>query len=81
VPYNISNPADVAAANRNLAFAYGWFVDPIVFGRYPQEMTDLITDGRLPTFTKDESDMLIGSYDYIGLNHYSSSYVMDNPTG
>lgn len=35
VPYNISDPDDVAAASRNLAFAFGWFADPVIFGRYP----------------------------------------------
>lgn len=43
-------------------------------------MTSLITDGRLPTFTPEESAMIKDSYDYIGLNHYSSSYVKDDPT-
>ena len=51
VPYNTSNLDDVEAVNRQMAFQLGWFVDPIVFGRYPEEMTDYVTDGRLPTFT------------------------------
>lgn len=44
-------------------------------------MTDYIKDGRLPSFTPEDSEMVTGSYDFIGVNHYSSSYVMDNPTG
>lgn len=80
LPYNVSDPADHAAANRNLAFAFGWFVDPVMFGRYPDEMTALVTDGRLPTFTPEESAMIKGSVDFIGLNHYTSSFVKDDPT-
>jgi beta-glucosidase len=38
VPYNSSKPEDVAAASRQVAFAFGWFVDPLVFGKYPDEM-------------------------------------------
>jgi beta-glucosidase len=79
VPYNPDDPKDVEAANRNIAFAFGWFMDPVVFGKYPDEMTSLVTDGRLPSFTQEESDMLKGSCDYIGLNHYTSNYVGDNP--
>ena len=55
LPYNVSSPADAAAANRNMAFQFAWYYDPIVFGKYPDEMTQLITDGRLPTFTPDEA--------------------------
>jgi beta-glucosidase len=79
VPYDETKPEDVAAASRQMAFAFAWFVDPVMFGKYPDEMTSLITDGRLPTFTAEESAMLQGSVDYIGLNHYSSSYTMDDP--
>jgi len=81
VPYNISKPEDIAAASRSMAFAYAWYVDPIVFGKYPDEMTELVTDGRLPTFTQEESEMVKGSYDYIGLNHYTSGYIKDDPDG
>jgi len=64
-----------------MAFAFGWYVDPIVFGRYPEEMTELVTDGRLPKFTPEESEMVKGSLDYIGLNHYTSGYIMEDPDG
>ncbi len=81
-PYDPSNPDDVDAVDVNLAFAFGWFVDPIVFGKYPDEMTSRVKDGRLPSFTQSESDMIKGSYDFMGLNHYSSSYVRKvNMTG
>ena len=53
LPYNVSSPADAAAANRTMAFTFAWYFDPIVFGKYPDEMTQLITDGRLPEFTAD----------------------------
>lgn len=34
---------------------------------------------RLPRFSKDEIEMLRGSVDFIGLNHYSSRYLTDGP--
>lgn len=30
---------------------------------------------RLPKFTEDEKMLLKGSYDFLGLNHYTSRYV------
>lgn len=61
-----------AATTRN-EFAFGWFADPIVFGRYPQSMVDLV-GSRLPRFSASQSHRLKGSSDFIGLNHYSSKF-------
>ena len=47
-----------------------------MFGKYPDEMTSRVVDGRLPTFTSEEVAMLKGSYDFIGLNHYTSKYAI-----
>mmetsp|Transcript_19778 Transcript_19778/g.14514 ORF Transcript_19778/g.14514 Transcript_19778/m.14514 type:complete len:129 (-) Transcript_19778:262-648(-) len=38
-------------------------------------MVEYITDNRLPTFTDEESELMKGSFDFLGLNHYSSKYV------
>jgi beta-glucosidase len=75
VPFNTSEPKDIEAVNIAVAFQYGWFADPQVFGKYPKEMTDLITGSRLPNFTDYTSELLKGSYDFLGLNYYSSSYA------
>jgi len=71
-PLDVSKSADIEAASRRNAFSMGWFTDPLVFGRYPKEMTDRITDGRLPEFTPEESEMLMKSWDFLGINHYGS---------
>ncbi|KAF2567851.1 hypothetical protein F2Q68_00023922 [Brassica cretica] len=41
--------------------------------------TEKYPGGRLPTFTEQQSKMLKGSYDFIGINYYSSSYAKDVP--
>ncbi|XP_063932811.1 myrosinase 1-like isoform X1 [Zophobas morio] len=75
---------DVEAAERTLQFRFGWFANPIVHGNYPQVMIDRIgnrsvqegfTQSRLPQFTDEEVESIKGTYDYIGLNHYSTSLI------
>jgi len=38
-------------------------------------MVNLISDNRLPSFTPEESALVKGSFDFLGLNHYTSKYV------
>jgi len=53
-------------------------MDPLVNGDYPFTMRALVRD-RLPYFTKEESEMIKGSYDFIGLNYYTASYARAHP--
>jgi beta-glucosidase len=64
---------DAQAAQVRNEFALGWFSDPIVFGRYPASMEMLVGD-RLPRFTEEQRVRITGSFDFIGLNHYTSKY-------
>ncbi|TQE07316.1 hypothetical protein C1H46_006969 [Malus baccata] len=77
VPFSNSTE-DKAAAIRALDFSYGWYMNPVTKGSYPKIMQTLI-GSRLPKFTKEQSNMLKGSSDFIGLNYYSSSYAKDVP--
>lgn len=56
------------------------FLDPIFFGDYPEVMRTILGD-RLPTLTKKESELVKGSADFVGINHYTSYYITDRPTG
>jgi len=49
-------------------------MEPLTRGRYPHIMSYLAKD-RLPKFTIKQSKMIQGSFDFIGLNYYSSSYA------
>lgn len=51
-----------------------------MFGDYPQTMKKNV-GSRLPSFTKRESKLLKGAFDFFGLNHYSSAYVEDDSSG
>nr|CAB3455180.1 unnamed protein product [Digitaria exilis] len=77
-PFSDSN-ADRAAAQRARDFHIGWFLDPIINGRYPYSMQEIVKD-RLPLFSDEESRMVKGSIDYVGINHYTSYYMKDPGT-
>jgi len=52
-------------------------MQPLTTGEYPASMVYNIK--RLPKFTEEQSKSLIGSYDFIGINYYTSSYVANKP--
>jgi len=65
---------DRAAAQRALDWQLGWFADPIWKGDYPESMRKRCGD-RLPTFTEEEKQMIKGTSEFFGLNHYATAYV------
>ncbi|KAG4985274.1 hypothetical protein JHK86_032965 [Glycine max] len=77
VPFS-DNKLDHKATERAIDFQYGWFMDPLTTGDYPKSMRFLVR-ARLPKFTKEQSKLLIDSFDFIGINYYSASYASDAP--
>lgn len=77
VPFTNSS-VDQQAAQRELDFRIGWFVDPLTSGKYPDSMRYLVGP-RLPNFTTEEAKELTGSFDFIGYNYYSTFFTIDNP--
>ncbi|KAB5520202.1 hypothetical protein DKX38_024521 [Salix brachista] len=74
-PYS-SSESDRMATKRSLDFMLGWYMDPVTKGDYPQTMHDYV-GGRLPKFSEEESKMLRGSYDFIGVNYYTTYYAQN----
>ncbi|CAH9079181.1 unnamed protein product [Cuscuta epithymum] len=70
---------DVEAQQRALDFKFGWFLGPLIKGDYPSSMRNRIGN-RLPIFSKAESALVKGSFDYIGVNHYTTWYASNNKT-
>ena len=52
---------------------------PLSKGNYPQKMRALV-GSRLPKFSKDESKLLKGSFDFLGLNYYTANYASHSPS-
>ncbi|OMO81909.1 Glycoside hydrolase, family 1 [Corchorus olitorius] len=77
IPYTNSTQDEMAAQRMN-DFYIGWIASPLVFGDYPDTMKKNV-GSRLPTFTDQESELVRGSFDFLGVIHYTTLYVQDNP--
>ncbi|XP_073226438.1 beta-glucosidase 12-like isoform X2 [Cicer arietinum] len=69
---------DQQAALRALDFMFGWFMQPMTTGNYPSTMVSFVGN-KLPKFTEEQSKMLIGSFDFIGINYYTANYAANIP--
>ncbi|GMJ12844.1 beta glucosidase 15 [Hibiscus trionum] len=77
-PYS-DTPLDLKAAKRAMDFELGWFMEPLVRGKYPKSMRRLVKE-RLPVFSAEEKELVKGSFDFIGINYYSSRYAKHIPS-
>ncbi|KAL1226127.1 Beta-glucosidase 45 [Cardamine amara subsp. amara] len=69
--------ADIEAAERAQAFYSNWILDPVIHGKYPKEMVNLLGSA-LPRFSRKEVENLKKSrLDFIGINHYTSYFIQD----
>ncbi|CAO2841097.1 unnamed protein product [Amaranthus hypochondriacus] len=73
-PFDQRNGIHVRAQKNSLDMMLGWYMNPLVFGEYPKIMEEVVIGG-LPKFTPEERMMVQGSYDFIGINYYTSRYV------
>ncbi|KAG7994971.1 hypothetical protein I3843_01G085600 [Carya illinoinensis] len=68
---------DAIATQRANDFLIGWYMDPLVYGEYPHVMKKNV-GSRLPSFTDFESNLVKGSFDFLGVNYYATVQVKDN---
>ncbi|XP_043814486.1 beta-glucosidase 17 isoform X3 [Manihot esculenta] len=62
------------AASRGLDFTIGWLLHPLTYGDYPKSMKSLVGN-RLPKFSEEQSKMIKGSIEFVGVNYYTARYV------
>ncbi|KAL5578905.1 hypothetical protein UlMin_011347 [Ulmus minor] len=74
-PYS-NSLEDKLAVERAQSFYMNWFLDPIIRGKYPAEMQEILGSD-LPSFSKDDVEKLKSGLDFIGINHYTSFYAKD----
>lgn len=53
-----------------------WFLDPIILGKYPEEMHKIL-GSILPKFLEKDLQKMKRGSDFIGINHYTSFYIKD----
>ncbi|AQK40584.1 Beta-glucosidase2 [Zea mays] len=72
VPYGTSF-LDEQAKERSMDINLGWFLEPVVRGDYPFSMRSLARE-RLPFFSDKQQEKLVGSYNMLGINYYTSIF-------
>ncbi|KAI3493425.1 hypothetical protein L1887_41815 [Cichorium endivia] len=78
-----SNEEDVKAVQFAFDFQLGWFLEPLTKGTWPESMQKFATSPtpknpngrRLPKFSDDQLTKLIDSYDFLGINYYTSNFA------
>uniref|UniRef100_A0A8C6ZXS2 Klotho beta n=1 Tax=Nothoprocta perdicaria TaxID=30464 RepID=A0A8C6ZXS2_NOTPE len=84
-PANPYLESHARAANRFLQFEIGWFADPIFkTGDYPATMREYIlfknrrglSYSSLPSFTREEKQLVKGAADFYALNHFTTRFVI-----
>ncbi|KAE9585966.1 hypothetical protein Lal_00010043 [Lupinus albus] len=69
---------DKEAATRAVDFMFGWFMGPLTTGDYPKSMHSLVGK-RLPKFNTLQAKLINGSFDFLGLNYYTTNYASNAP--
>lgn len=64
----------------NFIFAQSFWLDPIVFGKYPQAVLDAYKD-EMPCFTEEDMKLISTPIDFIGVNTYTGIPVQLNSEG
>ncbi|KAF5706941.1 beta-glucosidase [Fusarium mundagurra] len=74
-PWDVEDPLDQEAAERAREFEIAWFGNPLYkSGHYPESMCAHLGN-RLPRFTPEETNLVLGSSEFYGMNSYSAFYV------
>ncbi|KAL0330494.1 UNVERIFIED_CONTAM: Raucaffricine-O-beta-D-glucosidase [Sesamum radiatum] len=78
-PYKKGDADDIEAVKRAMDFVMGWFLEPVLTGKYPKTMIDCVPCENLAAFSDGEAEMLKGSVDFLGLNYYTGVFAANDP--
>jgi beta-glucosidase len=74
-----NSPEDVAATERMDAYMNRQYLDPVFFGSYPEELSEIYGDGWQRDFPAADWPLIQTPFDFLGINFYSRSVVRDAP--
>jgi beta-glucosidase len=73
-------PEDIAAAERSDAYMNRQYLDPLYFGRYPDELAQIY--GRdWPEFPESDFPSIRQPIDFLGINYYKRGMMKYDPAG
>jgi beta-glucosidase len=72
-------PDDLAATARADAYMNRQYLDPVFFGRYPEEMREIFGEA-WPDFPPAEIEALREKIDFLGVNYYTRSVTRNDPS-
>ncbi|KAG7299996.1 hypothetical protein JYU34_017033 [Plutella xylostella] len=85
VPLNPDSEADKLADTLHFQAKFGIYANPIFgYGGFPKEYSERVAEksaaqgfprSRLPEFSEEEKQFVLGSYDFMGVNHYTGQLV------
>jgi beta-glucosidase len=71
------NADDVAAAKRAHAYMNRQYLDPVFFGKYPDELQEVFGEA-WPQWPQEDFDLIKQPIDYLGVNYYTRSVTKHN---
>jgi beta-glucosidase len=72
------NPNDIAATARADAYMNRQFLDPVLLGRYPEEMREIFGDAWCE-WAQDDLAQIRHAIDFVGVNYYTRSVARHDP--
>lgn len=73
------DPADQAAARRADAYMNRQYLDPVLLGRYPEELREIFGDAWREPRARD-MELIAQPIDFLGINYYTRNVTRDDPT-
>jgi beta-glucosidase len=73
------DPADLAATRRADAYMNRHYLDPVFFGRYPDELREIFGDAWREPSARD-MELIAQPIDFLGINYYTRNVTRDDPT-
>lgn len=74
------DPADVAATARADAYMNRQYLDPMFFGRYPEEMAEIFGEA-WPIWPAEDFTLIAQPIDWLGVNYYTRAVTRHDEAG